>query len=152
MAPVILSRPTLSRPLSRCSVNNDFELLCNWDHVAEITYSTAHARPRATRLATGYFCSVSIYKLHLEKPWMVVVCGYVVLLCYVCCYGCCTRQERINASAVLTDPRIFFQPLNSCFVCHGFSRTVSTTRCSKTVGNTNRVDKTVVKQPRQSNA
>lgn len=119
------------------------------DHVAELTYSTAHACPQDTRLATGSFCSVSIYKLHLEEPSIVVVCGYVVLLCY----GCCTRQERINASAVLTDPRIFFQPLSSCSVCRGFSEQwAQWDVCSKTTGNTNRINKTVVKQPCQSNA
>ena len=71
MAPV--SRPMLSHPLTPCSVNNGFAWVCNsWDHLEHCTYASC-----GTRLATGYFCSGNIYKLHLEKPWMVV-CSYVM--------------------------------------------------------------------------
>ena len=44
-----------------------------------------------------------------------VVYSYVVL-CHVCCYGCCASQKRINVSAVPMAPSDFFQPLNSCLV------------------------------------
>ena len=116
MAPVRLSCPMLSCPLAPCSGNNDFAWLCNsWDHL----WHRACAL-RGTLLATGYFCSVRIYKFHLEQPCRVV-CIYV-MLCYVCCYGCCTSQERINVSAVPMAPWIFFQPLSLHLAYPGFSK------------------------------
>ena len=69
-------------------------------------------------LATGYVCSVSKYKLHLEKPGRVV-CSYVVW-CYVCCYGCCASQERRHVSAVPRAPCIFLQPLSLRLTYHVF--------------------------------
>ena len=68
-------------------------------------------------LATGYFCSVSIYKLYLETPWRTV-CGYAVL-CY--CHGRWASHERIDVSAVPMAPRVYFQPLSSCIAYPGFS-------------------------------
>ena len=68
--------------------------------------------------ATGYFCSVSKYKRHPEKPGRVV-CSYVVS-CYVCCYGCCASQEGRHVCAVPRAPCIFFQPLSLRPTYHGF--------------------------------
>ena len=71
MAPV--SHPMLSRPLTPHSVSNDFAWLGkSWDHLEHCTYAS-----RGTRLATGFFCSGNIYKLHLEKLWRAV-CSYVM--------------------------------------------------------------------------
>lgn len=66
------------------------------------------------RLATGYFCSVSVYNFHSERPGGCV-------LCCVCCDGGCTSQERINPSAAATAPYIFFQPFSSPLAYYGFS-------------------------------
>ena len=44
---------------------------------AELTCSTAHACRLHVAWPLGYFCSVRIYKLHLEKLGRVV-CGYVL--------------------------------------------------------------------------
>ena len=45
--------------------------------------------------------------------------GYVMVMLWLLCqpgervlYSCCASQEGINASAVPTAPRIFFQPLS----------------------------------------
>ena len=38
------------------------------------------------------------------------------------CYGCCLSQARINVSANLMAPCIFFQPLNSSLAYPGFSK------------------------------
>ena len=35
----------------------------------------------------------------------------VGMLCYICCYGCCTSQKRINASAVPMAPRKMLRKL-----------------------------------------
>ena len=48
------------------------------------------------------------------------MCSYVVLCC-ICCYGCCTSQERINVFAVPTVCQVFFQPLSLRLAYHGFS-------------------------------
>ena len=115
MAPVRLSCPMLSCPLAPCSGNNDFAWSCNSsDHLQHWACAL-----RGTRLATGYFCSVRIYELHPEQPCRAV-CIYVMLT-YVCCYSCCTSQDRINTSAVPMAPCIFFQPLRLCLVYSGFS-------------------------------
>ena len=115
MAPLRLSQPTLTRPLIPHSVNNDFAWLCNSsDHLQHWACAL-----RGTRLATGYFCSVRIYELHPEQPCRAV-CIYVMLT-YVCCYSCCTSQERTHVSAVPMAPWIFFQPLSLHLAYHGFS-------------------------------
>ena len=109
-----LSHPTLWHPPTLCSVNNDFAQLCNgWDCLWYVGQWVL------TCLTTGYFYSISIYKLYLEKP-RKVVCIYVVL-CYVCYYGCRASQERLNASAVPRAPLIFFPSLSSHLAYHGFS-------------------------------
>ena len=64
--------------------------------------------------------------------WGCVLAVMAMLwLCYVCCYGCCTSQERINASAVPTAPHIFFQPLNLHLGLPWVQGTVCTVRYSK---------------------
>ena len=50
-----------------------------------------------------------------------VVWGYVVL-CYVCCYGCCASQERISMSAV---PKASCSNLSSGLAYPGFSEQCS---------------------------
>ena len=69
-----LTRWHWSGSLTLCSVNNDFAWLCNgWDHLCHCTCTSW-----CIHLATGYFGSVNIYKLHLAKPW-IVVSGCVML-------------------------------------------------------------------------
>ena len=75
---------------------------------AALAYSTAHACHEVPH-GCGLLRALRLQKLHLEKPGKAV-CGYAVL-CYVCCYGYCAHQERINVSAVPMAPRVFFQPL-----------------------------------------
>ena len=55
---------------------------------------------------------------HEVLAWSRVVCGDAVL-CYICCYGCCTSQRRTTVSEV--PPLIFFQPLRLHLAYHGFS-------------------------------
>ena len=40
---------------------------------------------------------------------------------YVCCYGCCVSQERINGSAVPMTSWVFFQSLSSCLAYPRFN-------------------------------
>ena len=86
-----LAKMAFSGSLDPCFVNNVYE-------IAEIIYSTAHAR-------------------HEVFIWSRVVCSYVVL-CYVCCYGYCASQKRIK---VPMAPRVSFQPLNSHLAYPGSS-------------------------------
>ena len=89
---VMLSRPTCSCSCP-CFVNNDYV-------TAETTYSAARVI-WDTCLVTGYFCSVSIYKFHLESPEDVIL-GEVSYerSCYVCCYACLASPKKINMPAV----------------------------------------------------
>ena len=132
MAPVRLSHPTLSRPLTPHSVNNDFAWLCNsWDHLPNCTRAS-----RGTHLATGYFCSVRIYvyKLHLQTAWNVT-CSYVVLCLLL--QLLCRPGEKV--SAVPTSPLLFFQPLSSFLAYHGFSEQCTQWDKSETIGSVNRI-------------
>ena len=72
---------------------------------------------RGTRAARAAFAQLLYMGFTRQSP--EAVCPYVVL-CYVCCYGSCASQQRINASAVPRLPRIFFQPLSPCLAHHGF--------------------------------
>ena len=56
------------------------------------------------------------------------------IVCVRLCYGCCVSQERINISAVPTDPLVSFQPLSSHLAYPGFI-----VRYGKTIGVTNRM-------------
>ena len=94
--------------------------------------STAHAYQELLAASGSAFvrnaCRSFTVKALAVLRWSCTgVRGYVLAvmamlwLCYVCCYGCCTSQERINASAVPTAPHIFFQPLILHLAHHGFS-------------------------------
>ena len=117
-------------------VGHDWATELNWTgqlrslialHTHVMRYSPGHRQ----------LCAVCVNKLHLEKPWRVVW-GYVVL-CSVCCYGCCVSQERINASAVPTA----LQSLSSCLAYPGFSKQCRLFSVnSKTTGIGNRVRNT----------
>ena len=81
--------------------------------IAEITYSTVHARHEVLAWPRAAFCSVSICKLHLESPCGCVLLGYVM----AAATSCCASQQRLNMSAIPMAPRIFFQLLlSSCLV------------------------------------
>ena len=51
-----------------------------------------------------------------------------VVLCYVCCYGCCARQQRVNVSAAPRAPCIF-SPLSA--------RTLPTLGSASSAGSVN---------------
>ena len=56
-------------------------------------------------------------------PWLLHQPGErlcCVRLFYGCCYSCYVSQERINVSAVLMTPQVFFQSLSLGFAYHGF--------------------------------
>ena len=44
-----------------------------------------------------------------------------VVLCDVCCYGCCARQQRVNVSAAPRALRIFSHPFSLHPAYPGFS-------------------------------
>ena len=71
----------------------------------------------------GYCCTgATLEQHHGYVTWGYVLAVMAMLwLCCVRCYGCCTSQERINASAVPTAPHIFFQLLSLHLARHGFS-------------------------------
>ena len=71
----------------------------------------------------GYCCTgATLEQHHGYVTWGNVLAVMAMLwLCCVRCYGCCTSQERINASAVPTAPHIFFQLLSLHLAHHGFS-------------------------------
>ena len=122
-------------------VNNDYV-------TAEITYSTAHEHHKvfAWSWATlcrkdiwapprewQHHCCVAAVFVGLAAGGETIACPLpqllrqpgerlcCVRLCYVCCYSCCTIQERIDMSAVPTAPHIFFKPLSSHLAYHEFS-------------------------------
>ena len=109
-----LSHPRLSHSLTPCSLNIDFAWLCDGCDHLEHCIGTS----QGTCLATGCFCSVSIYKLHLEKTGRFL-CHYVIL-CLLLLLLCQSREK--NVSAVPVAPHIFSQPLSSCRAYHGFSK------------------------------
>ena len=94
-----------------------------------------------TRLTTGYFCSISIYKFHLKSPgccytgaileWhhRYIMWGYVMAMLWLLhqpgerlYYVCHATQERINLSSVPIAPCIFFQSLSSSLAHPGSSK------------------------------
>ena len=104
---------------------------------------------RITRYSLGHklLCAVRIYEPHLRKQQHTMasrlsherreyrygccvsqerVCA--VIVCYVCCYGSCASQKRINMSAVPIAPHMFFQPLSSHLAYPGFSKQCITNR------------------------
>ena len=112
-------------------------------------YSLGHALLwSCTRLVMPtYMCSMLV-RAPLWKPWLLLHHVYIRAaswLCYVqlyygyfmlycgCCYGCYVgqergyvyghfaSQERINVSALPTDPWVF-QPLSSSFAYPGFNK------------------------------
>ena len=111
---ITLSHPRLSHSLTPCSLNIDFAWLCDGCDHLEHCIGTS----QGTCLATGCFCSVSIYKLHLEKTGRFL-CHYVIL-CLLLLLLCQSREK--NVSAVPVAPHIFSQPLSSCRAYHGFSK------------------------------
>jgi len=132
MALVRLSYPTLSRPLTPLSVNNDFAWLCNsWDHLPDCTRAS-----QGTHLATGYFCSVRIYiyKLHLQMAWSV----NVQLCCVMSAATAAVPARRESVcSSYISSP--FLQPLSSFLAYHGFSEQCTQRDKSEIIGSVNRI-------------
>ena len=85
----LVSCPRLSHPLTPCSLNIDFAWLCNgWDHLEHCIGTS-----QGTCLATVCFCSISIYKLHLEKTRRVL-CHYIIL-CLLLQLLCHSEEKKL---------------------------------------------------------
>lgn len=101
----------------RTFVNNDYVTI-------EPMYSTVHVQHE---LPAQSFVRFACIGFTWKKPR--VVWGYVVLYMFCCC-GCRVSQERINVSAVPTDPCICFQPLSHALPTVGSSDSVNVLRAA----------------------
>ena len=87
----------------------------NDNHVTvEIIYNTAHARHKVLTWSGVTLCCR--YMWAPPRKWQHYCCVTAVSVgsamregnTGVCCYSCCTSQERINMSAVPMAPWVFF--------------------------------------------
>ena len=147
MVPVRLSHPTLSRPLTPCSVNNDFAWLCNdWDHLLHCTcasWRTHLVTDCFVQFAYMSFAMKALAAAALGLHWsdIIVIWGYVMAtlwLCYVMAAALaaasargetvcqerlsCASQERLNVSTFPTAHQVFFQPTSLHLAYPGFSK------------------------------
>ena len=89
MVVVKLSRPPRPLAIAPCFINT---WLCNsWDHLQHWACMS-----RCTRLATGHFRSVNIYKLHLKSH-----CSYIIAVST----GSTTRESSVSAVMVAMPVR-----------------------------------------------
>ena len=125
-------------PFPPCFVNNDYI-------ISKITYSTEHAHHKVLTWSGVTLCCRDMWAP--PRNWQHYCCVTDVSVgsatrggnTGVCCYSCCTSQERINMSAVPMAPWVFFQPLGSRLPTLGSVISVN----SKTIGATNRTSNNI---------